>query len=227
MKLGGIMSFNIDFIRILQNFSIINNSIYIKKDEPFVSTISDDFTIYAKTKPHIFKFDRDFALYDLKKLIGSYMLFQTPPKVTLEEKSLILSDETKKIEIYYCNPELINYPKKNINLTNSICTFSLAKENFGQLQKMASVLGIETIQIKGNKNNQIVLTLLEPKNKTADNFSINITGERVDEDFTVFFNIQRLKFIPDDYIINITTKEIGLFESKNSNVEYYVQGGLN
>ncbi len=214
-------------IKILSNFSTINNSIYIKANSPVISTISDDKTIIAEANSPI-QFPIDFALYDLKKFLSAYLLLDSPeenPSIEFFEKSLVITGENKQIEFFYCSPQLINYPKKSVVLNDIAASFQLPKNELIRLQKAAAILGCENIIIEEN-DEEVKISVKDQNNKTSDSLSVVFSGE-IKPNSKFVFNIEKFKFISESYEVYIDSRGIGLFHNDSLGLKYYVQGEFN
>jgi len=207
-------SFTLD---VLSNFSQINNSIVVRKGNE-IRTMSENKTMMAEAIVP-FTFDRDFGIYDLRKLLGCVSITKDPD-VTLDEKHLELISGNNKIKYLYTDISQLLTPTKRINLPSTEVTFELTSTVLTEVIKCSQVLSVDDVCISSELG-KIIITDLDKSNPTSNSAIFNVAGTSKG-DFKALMKIANLKFIQDDYEVKISSKGISTFESKNRPVKYYI-----
>jgi len=200
---------------VLKNFSSINQSLAFKKGS-VIRTVSEQKTILAQAKVQE-SFPVDFAIYELNQFLGLSSLFEQADfdfgasQVTLQEGSA-------KANYTYADPSMITTPpEKNIELPSVDVQFNMSKDDFRQVLNGANQLGLPEVVVRGD-GSSISLVATDTKNPTTNEFS-RVVGEHGSE-FRFIFKTENLKFIQNDYQVEISSQGIGHF--KSDSVEYWV-----
>lgn len=204
-------------VTILQNYEKINPMILINRGNE-LRTISKSGTVLAKAKVED-KFPVTFALHDLSRFLSVYSLFKDSD-IEFEENYLTIKSGNSFLKYVYCNPELvIAPPKKELTLPEFDIEFELKAEVFNSVMKTMQVLGYNEIAIVGD-GKKLSIAAICLKNKTSDVFSVDI-GE-TDKKFNIIIEADKLKILPMDYIVKLTTMKKGLAYLKNDTIEYWI-----
>lgn len=204
---------------VLKNFATINSGIQFKKGN-VVRTISKQQNVLGKATVSE-TFDNDFVIYDLNRFL-SLVTSLTDPDITINESKNTLTIKSGSSKTTYGLSDasmIIAPPAKEIKLDDPEVEFTLTKENFNQIQKMAGILGLPNIGVVGD-GKKIQLTTSDFKNNDSDNFSIDV-GE-TNAKFKMIFSAENLKIIPGDYEVSITSKGISHFKNTKSPIEYWI-----
>jgi len=110
-------------------------------------------------------------------------------------------------------------PEKDLDVKNAEVNFTLTKDDLHQVLKLAGVLGLPNIAVRGNRK-KISIATLDVKNSDSDVFSVDV-GD-TDADFQMVFVTENLKMIPGDYDVQISSKGISHFKSKKDPIEYWI-----
>ena len=120
---------------------------------------------------------RNFGIYDITKMLGSYSLFEYP-EVEFEDKYIVIEDtkNKRKVKYWVCDPELIVRPPegKEIALPSEDVNFVLNSDALDFTIKQASVLSLPEIGIIGNGTDITISALDSQTNETS---SEQIVGE--------------------------------------------------
>jgi hypothetical protein len=95
--------------------------------------------------------------------------------------------------------------------------FDLFKADLRQILNGANQLGLPEIVVRGD-GTKIELVATDTKNPSSNEFSRTM-GEH-GATFKFIFKVENLKFIPNDYRVEISKQGIAHFKSEN--VEYWV-----
>lgn len=206
-------------IKVLANFSNINNSIAVKAGNE-LRTMPESKTLLAEATVEDV-FPCDFAIYDLRKFLGCLSIYQNPD-VEFNEEHVVVSAGANSIKMFYCNPELVASPTKRLNLPSQDVYFELSEDNLQHLMKTANILSCDDIMIVPGDNQTVVVSATDVSNPTSDSASMIIPGTYTNDKFKVMIKISNLKLIPGPYNVSISAKGISLFEHQVRSLKYYV-----
>lgn len=210
------MQFSNETIQILKNFASINSNILIRKGK-ILSTISTAKNIFAKASVAE-DFPVEVPIYDLNSLLALLTLMDQQ-NVDFGEKSLTISKDGGKFEYFYSNANVIvAAPDKNIELDNHY-QFKLTAEDVNMIMKAAAITAAPTISVSCS-NQQVVLTVGDKKNDTANSYNKQI-GPGI-EDFECHMAVENFKLIPDAYSVTISKKKFFHFKHETKSIEYFV-----
>jgi hypothetical protein len=200
---------------VLKNFSTINQSLAFKKGN-IIRTVSEQKTILAQAKVEE-AFPVDFAIYELNQFLGLSSLFDTAD-FDFGDSQVTLKEGTARANYTYADPSMITRPpEKNIELPSVEVQFNMSKEDYKAVQNGANQLGLPEVVVRG-RDGVISLVATDTKNPTSNEFSRTV-GEHGSE-FRFIFKTENLKFIMNDYQVQISSQGIAHFKSEN--VEYWV-----
>ena len=204
---------------ILKNFSEINQSIVIKSGNR-IKTVNTLKNILAQAEVEE-DFPQDFAIYQLNEFIGLLSILNEPD-LTFNEKYLTVVTNDDKVNYFYADPSFIVQPEKELNMPECEINFDLTKDTYLYLNKMATILQLHDIQLKGcPKTNKVYLCLTNKKDNTSNDYS-RVVGNSTSKSFNIFFKRENLKIIPDDYTVSISSKGISHFKNNKESLEYWI-----
>ncbi len=205
-------------LEIFKNFSDINPNLMIKAGKE-LKTISTMKTIFATAKVEE-EFPQDIAIYDLSEFLGVLSLFNKPT-FSFDEKSMTIQDEgtSTKSKYYFADSSILTTPQKDVKMPEAEVNFALTETDLMQVKKAASLMQLPDISITSNKGD-IILSALDKKNDTANNYSVKI-GE-TNESFVFHFKAEHLKMLPGNYDVAISSKLISYFKHKIKPIQYWV-----
>lgn len=205
-------------IKIFENFSNINQSIFIKKGNK-VRTISVMKNILAEAEIEE-EFPRDFAIYDLKQFLNGLSLYKEPELDFSNESHVLIREGKLRTKYFFADPEVIvSPPEKSIVLPSKDVCFQLEHAQLDKLKKASSVYGLDDISAIG-ENGVIKLVVRDKKNETSNEYSL-IVGE-TDQEFSFNFKVENIKIIPSYYDVVISSKLLSQFINEKYNVSYYI-----
>ena len=211
------MNLSTETIAMLKNFSDINQNILIKPGSK-IQTISNMRNILAEAEIKE-KFDSEFAIYDLPKLLRSLDLFSKPELKFNGGTNVKISQASQSIKYFFADKSVIVSPSKGITMPDKHVTFTLKKDDFARLMKGATTLNLPDIAVKGD-GKKIKMIATDKKNKSSNEYSIDL-GE-TDKSFTGFFRTENFKQIVDDYDVAISKAKISHFVNRNKPVQYWI-----
>jgi hypothetical protein len=200
---------------VLKNFSTINQSLAFKQGN-VIRTVSESKTILAQAKVEE-SFPVDFAIYELNQFLGLASLFESAD-YDFGSAQVAISEGTAKANYTYADPSMITTPpEKNITLPSTEVSFDMFKADLKQILNGANQLGLPEVVVRG-KDGVISLVATDTKNPSSNEFARTM-GE-TDATFQFIFKTENMKFIPNDYRVEISAKGIAQFTS--TNVQYWV-----
>lgn len=201
---------------ILKNFSTINQNILIKEGSTLTTrTVAKNLFVSATVDT---EFPQDFGIYNLSQLLGVMSLF-SDPDVELSDKSMIISQGKNKVQYMFASPEVLDYPDKSITMPASNAEFDLSDENLKSLLKAGAILSSTDLKISGD-GELITCTVLDPKNPSANTFSVEVG--QTDRNFDVFIKLENLKLIQGKYKVLLSEKKIAQFSNQEISYSMFI-----
>ena len=108
---------------------------------------------------------------------------------------------------------MITMPSKEI-------TFPMNSDELTKIKRAAGVIGAPDLVLEKNGSGTF-LTAKDKKNDTANNYSTDVVTNGAGE-FKFYFKTENLKIMDGDYDVEISSKNISHFDSKNKDVEYWI-----
>lgn len=206
-------------LAILKNFSGINKNLMVRTGN-VISTISEAKNILAFATIED-KIEQDFGIYDLNEFLGAYSLLEDPI-LEFEESSVVLSSGKSKIRYRFADESILTFPTKKLTMPSADLKVEISEDVLNQIRKAASVLGNTVASIK-KENGSIVLSVVDPKNVTANTFSI-VLQDTTDNtaEFDLQFLIGNLKVVPGNYDVAISSRLISHWAHTTDSIEYYI-----
>lgn len=205
-------------MNVLRNFSIINPSLVFKQGN-VIRTISKQENILARATVDD-SFDNNFTIYDLNRFLSVLSSMDNPDIGVDGGSSLVISDDKSKVRYGLSDEVLVvSPPQDDIELSNAKIHFRLNSDNFTKIVKMAGVMGLPNIVVRGDRKN-ISIAAIDVKNADSDVFSIDV-GETSLE-FQTIFNYENLKIVNADYDVSISTDGISHFSRVAGNLDYWI-----
>ena len=213
------MKFSKHTFEVLKNFSNINSNILIKPGNK-LSTITPAKNVMAEAEVEE-DFSVEFGVWDLTKFLGTISLF-TDPDFEFDEKCVLIRSATGScVKYYYSEPSLLTVPTRQLDMPDAVLTFNLSETVFNEILRAASVLQLPDLAIR-SKNGAIVAVALDKNEPTSNDYSIELGMSYTDAEFDFHFKIENMKFIPGDYIVDITEKIVSKFTNITKKVDYWV-----
>jgi len=213
-------------IQILKNFSAINSNLLIRPGNKLV-TMSSYKNIVAEAMVEE-TFEQEFGIWDLSQFLGIISLFDQP-ELELHDKYMEISNEAgSSVKYFYCEPKLItSLPPKALNMPAAVLQFPLTEKKLQELQKASSVLQVSDMSIYA-EDGEVFAKVCDSKDNTTNSYSISLgsTEDCLDSDYSDDFEfrlkMENLKLIPGSYDVQVGSKVITKFTSKNLNLTYWI-----
>ncbi len=207
-------------VNVLKNFSAINGNIVIKPGNKLM-TISEAKNILAEaTVPE--EFMSQVGIYDLTEFLNVLGLVDKP-RVRFEENYMNIGGQSGRelVKYYYADTEMLTSPTKPIDMPEADVWFTLDEATLMGLKRAASVFGHGQLSIEPD-NGSIKLSVVDPENSTANEYSIDVDGGYNNDSFKFILNISNLKMVVDTYEVKISSKLISQFTNEGGDLKYWV-----
>ena len=211
-------------IDLLKNFSTINGSILVKAGSK-LETISATKNILASAEIGE-TFETDFGIYDLNEFlnVATSEAFNDA-EFEFQEKSVVLRNGRSRCRYYYADPSTNISPTQSLTMPESEVEVRIISDDLKKIKSMSSVLGKGDFSIFSENGSEIIMSILDKKDPTTNNFEMAI--ERLDETdvyepFSMDMKIENLKIIGGDYTVNLASKGIAHFKNDHVPVEYFI-----
>jgi len=218
------MNLSSDTIKILQNFSDINQNILVNPGNK-LTTISTMKNILAEAEITE-SFDQEFAIYDLPEFLRSMDLFAKPKLNFNSGSNVVITDGNSKktVKYFFADKSVIVAPNKTIDMPDSFVSFTFKKEMFESLTKGYTTLNLPDVAVVGD-GSTIKMIATDKKNKTSNSYTVDIVesdNTEVVPVFTAYFKAENFKLIDDDYDVIISSKKISHFVNRSKPVQYWI-----
>ena len=215
-----IMKLSENTLSVLKNFASINQNLIIKKGKT-LTTMSAMKNIIASAAVEE-DFPREIALYDLNEFLASLSLFKSPI-LDFQDSHVKVTEEnnTNHSMIYfYSDPSVVTSPTRTITMPSDEVKFSMSSNELSKIKRAAGVINAPDLVLEKNGAGSF-LTAKDKKNDTANNYSTDITTNG-DGNFKFYFKTENMKLMDGDYDVEISSKNISHFSSKNKDVQYFI-----
>ena len=207
-------------VQILKNFSGINQSLQFKQGNT-LRTISGLKTIFVEATVNE-SFPKEFALYDLNKLLAKVSLYKDA-ELGFDDDKLTINTENKKKSDYikYCSAKVIvTPPEKQISFGEPDCSFSLSQEDLDWMRKSAGISGSPNFVFESD-GEVVYFIATDVKDDSADQSKIEI-GTSDGKKFRVVMKVENFKLLEGSYDVSIAKKGLAQFKHKSVPITYYI-----
>ena len=214
------MKLSDDTVNVLKNFSGINQSLQFKTGNT-LKTISPLRTIFVEATVSE-TFPKEFALYDLNKLLAKVSLYKGA-ELSFDDDKINIATENKKKSDYikYCSPKVIVVPpEKNISLGDADCSFSLSQEDLDWMKKSAGISGSPNFVFESD-GDKITFTATDVKDDAADQSTIEI-GSGNGTKFKVVMKVENFKLMEGSYDVAVSKRGMARFKNKEVAITYFI-----
>ena len=214
------MKLSDDTVNVLKNFSGINQSLQFKAGNT-LKTISPLRTIFVEATVSE-TFPKEFALYDLNKLLAKVSLYKGA-ELSFDDDKINIATENKKKSDYikYCSPKVIVVPpEKNISLGDADCSFSLSQEDLDWMKKSAGISGSPNFVFESD-GETVHFIATDVKDDSSDQSKIEI-GAGNGTKFKVVMKVENFKLMDGSYDVSIAKKGLACFKHKTVAITYYI-----
>lgn len=217
------MKLSTDTIKILRNFSDINNTIFIRKGNNIITVdpqkrIVADASI-AESLP------RDCALYDLNRFLGVTSLFDSPD-LDFNSDKVVVKCDNRSIDFIYADPSVVQdagptrkkipsvFDEKSI-----VQKFTLTEDDLKSLRQAASLLGLTHVSFVSDDAGLKVVAQ-DISNDSLGKVTLKVAGESSSKS-TCNMLFENLKVLPDTYTVEVSPT-VAHFVGSNTGVQYWI-----
>lgn len=207
-------------IKVLKNFSTINQGIVFKKGN-VLSTISPQKNILSEAVITD-TITQDFGIYDLNNFL-SVLSLDKDPEIEFDEKNANIKYPSRKSKMKYRFTEaslILTPPDKKLTLPTVDVKFTFTEEDYSWILKTAPILGSPHVAVVGD-GETISILAFDGANDAAHTNSIDL-GIPTDKNFKFIFKFENLKMIPGTYDVEISSKGISHFKNTKENIQYWI-----
>jgi hypothetical protein len=207
-------------LNVLKNFSTINQGLVFKKGNS-LRTISPLKTVYVEATISE-SFPKDFAIYDLNKLLAKLSLYKDAALNFGEDKiTLATQDAKRKDAIKYSSPSVITTPPdKGISLGDVAVEFTLSEDDLEWMRKSAGISGSPHFIFESD-GDKIYFRATDIKDDASDVSNEEI-GDGNGSNFKVVMKVDNFKMIPGSYDVSIAKKGLAKFKNNNVDITYFI-----
>ncbi len=220
MKLRPPMELSEKTLKILQNFTTINQSLAFKEGRK-LRTISVMKNVLAEAEIEEY-IPKDFAIYDLPQFLNTLALYRDPDidVSTNPNFAHIKAGTSQRSKYFFSDPSVIVAPpEKEMVLPSEDVTFNLGEEQLAKALKSSSILQLPDLSVVGGEG-AIKVVVSDRKNDTSNEFAL-VVGQ-TDKEFSFNFKIENIKLIPGSYSVAISSKNLARFYNTNYKLTYFI-----
>ena len=220
MKLRPAMKLSDKTLKVLQNFTTINQSLSFREGRK-LRTISPMKNVLAEAEIDEY-IPKDFAIYDLPQFLNTLSLYSDPEVDVSTNPNFanIKAGTHQKSKYFFSDPSvIIAPPEKEMVLPSEDITFTLYEQNLTKILKSASILNLPDLSVIGSEG--VVRLIVSDRKNDTSNESAVIVGQ-TDKNFSFNFKIENIKLVPNTYTVSISSKNLAKFYSENYKLTYFI-----
>lgn len=212
------MNLSENTLSVLKNFASINSGVVLKPGT-VQKTISPEKSILVEATIED-NIPQEFGIYDLNQFLGITTTLKNPD-IKFGENLVMLNDGELTVSYRGCSANLIiTPPDKQLVLKDITTSFSLPNATSQKLIKIANMINLPNLSVIG-KNGGLLLKIHEKANDTS-NDGVQKIGDYAGKDFTATFKTENLKFMPDDYNVEIQAGAFAKFVNVKNTLTYFI-----
>ena len=220
MKLRPAMKLSDKTLKVLQNFTTINQSLSFKEGRK-LRTISVMKNVLAEAEIEEF-IPKDFAIYDLPQFLNTLSLYKDADidVSTNPNFAHIKSGTHQRSKYFFSDPSvIIAPPEKEMTLPSEDVTFTLNEDQLTKIMKSASILGLPDLSVVASEG-VVRLVVSDRKNDTSNEFAI-VVGQN-DNQFSFNFKVENIKLVSGSYQVAISSKNLAKFYNPDYKLTYFI-----
>lgn len=196
-------------VEILKNFANINNQVVFKAGN--AQRACNDTRNFIADVELTDPLPQECALYELNRLLGIIDTCKTDklPTIAFGSSSLVVEHDYGDVTIPYAHADVVAAPPAvQFHLKKPIASFDLPLSLWTKIKRTAAVLQTTSLQIIVNQRGELVLKLVNEKDKGGDasgSASYNMPNTKVQEavDNTWAVKFDALELLPGDYTVEV------------------------
>lgn len=217
------MKLSLNTLKILKNFSDINNAISIKKGKTLI-TVDPGKRIVADANIDE-SLPRDFAIYDLNKFLGVTSLFEQP-ELDFKTDKVVVKSDNRSIDFIYSDPSVVPDATSTRNKIPSIFDsnsviqkLTITESDLKDLKQASLILGLTHISFIGDESS-VRLVAQDPSNDSLGKFTLDLKGNSTSK-FQCNMLFENMKILVDTYDVQIS-ETVAHFTGKKTGVQYWI-----
>jgi hypothetical protein len=204
-------------VQVLKNFSTINPSLLFREGN-LLETISPGRTIRAAVRVTT-SFPRQFAVYNLSKLISMITLFGVDSaELEFHDTYLTISSGSNTVKLTYADEATVVKPPESRGTPPVDVSVEITLDSMRLVERALGALSLTEIHVSGDGDG-VYIRAADTKNPSADSFSVRV-GDTT-EIFNVVYRAENIKVIPMDYRLELTKPANG-----RSGISRFVADGV-
>lgn len=205
------------FLNVLGNLQTINKGLVVKsgnviKSKPPIAPMPLVEVQFASIQ-----FPRDFAIYDISKLLSAISLIDDP-QVRFEQDRLVVFNENKNAGFLYASEKTLVAPNydKAIKIPSVDISFTLPEAEIKNLNKAATIFGAPELSIR-KRDGKLVVSTYSTQNPNSDQFETVVEADQIPDgdNFNIIVNSSYLTLMPRQYKVNVSFKGLIQFTSSD------------
>lgn len=217
------MKLSTDTIKILKNFSDINNTIFIRKGNSII-TVDPQKRIVADANISEC-LPRDCALYDLNRFLGVTSLFDNPD-LDFNNDKVVVKSNNRSIDFIYADPSVVQdaTPTRQkipnvFDKNNIVQRFTLTEDELKSLRQAASLMGLTHVSFVSDGATLKVVGR-DVSNDSLGKITLKVDGSAENESsYNMLF--ENLKILSDSYDVEVCPT-VAHFVGKTTGVQYWI-----
>ena len=211
------MKISAQTIQILKNFASINPSILITPGSKLSTITPTARSVKADAKVEE-DFPQECAIYNLYQFLAAISLFENPD-FDFRDNCVVISSGNQHVEFRYASKDLIEYPpNKKITLPSVDVQFTMTSSLYQNVMKALGILQLSEIAVQGDESGIYVATV-DSVNVSGNSYKVRV-AEPNGHTFNLIYRAANLKFMPQDYQVQISSRGFSLFDG--GDLQYWV-----
>jgi hypothetical protein len=212
------MKLSKETLTILRNFAVFNQNIVIEPGN-VVKTITEATTLLA-TAEVAETFPAQVAIYDLNEFVAVLGLV-TDPEIEIGGTVIKVYNASEVVNYRMANVDTLTRPTRDVKMPAVDVKVTVSADALARLRKAASVLGHTVASLKSD-GKTITLAVGDPKNSTANTFSLEVAKASTSATFSFDFLLFNLSLIENDYVLEVSSKMISKWTAVNAKLSYVI-----
>jgi len=206
-----------DTISILKNFSSINSNILIDAGSILVTQDSSPKILARAEAEEIFPVM--VAIFDLNQFLAT-LTMMAGAEAEFGERSVVLSSGKHSVEYFYANSNLIRAASTKILGGGEFFSCEIKERDVIQAMKAAAIFSSPMLSFVG-KGGKVELRVGDIKTPASNSFRIALE-EKCDREFSFHIEVESLKIIPGDYVVELSEQKFVHFKHTNGKIQYWL-----
>jgi len=220
MKLRPAMKLSDKTLKVLQNFTTINQSLSFREGRK-LRTMSPMKNVLAEAEIEEY-IPKDFAIYDLPQFLNTLALYRDPEVDVSTNPNFanIKAGAHQRSKYFFSDPSvIIAPPEKEMKLPSEDVTFVLDEDKLTKILKSAAILNLPDLSVVGG-DGVVKLVVSDRKNDTSNESAVVVN--QTDKNFSFNFKIENIKLVPGTYSVSISSKNLARFYSETYQLTYFI-----